>query len=55
MNGENLYSLIHKLTGIEQKQFRLTHGYREIYPTNQMYYWKQEDTIMIKLRILGGG
>ena len=30
-------------------------GYKEIYPTDQAYYWKQEELIVTKLRLLGGG
>ena len=30
-------------------------GYKEIYPTDQTYYWKQEELIVTKLRILGCG
>ena len=55
MNEEALYKLIYQWMGIDRKHLRIMSGYKEIYPTDQAYYWKQEELIITKLRILGGG
>ena len=36
------------------KSLRLTCGSKEIHPCNELWQWKGEETILIKMRLLGG-
>ena len=54
MTGTKIFDLIVRDTGINKEHLRITSGYKEINPNNQTYKFNNEESLLIKLRLLGG-
>ena len=54
-NGNTIYELVYKYTGLDHKHIRITKGYKEVRTSNEPVECKQGDKIEVKIRILGGG
>ena len=54
MTGARIFDLLSRGTGIDKEHLRITSGYKEIIFCNKTYEFNNEETLMIKLRLLGG-
>ena len=54
MTGARIFDLLSRDTGIDKEHLRITSGYKEIIYCNKTYEFNNEETLMIKLRLLGG-
>ena len=54
MTGTEIFDLIERNTRIDKEHLRITSGYKELKPYNQTYKFNNEESLLIKLRLLGG-
>ena len=54
IEGKALWTVINNALEINNKDFRLNYGSKEIYPSQQLWNFKEGDVIQLKLRLLGG-
>ena len=54
MTGAEIFELLSRETGIEKEHLRITSGCKEITFRNKTYEFNSEETLLIKLRLLGG-
>ena len=54
MTGAKIFELLIRDTGIDKGHLRITSGYKEIIFCNKTYEFNKEETLLIKLRLLGG-
>ena len=54
MTGAKIFDLLIRDTGIDKDHLRITSGYKEIIFCNKTYEFNNEESLLIKLRLLGG-
>ena len=54
MTGAKIFDLLIRDTGIDKDHLRITNGYKEIIFCNKTYEFNNEESLLIKLRLLGG-
>ena len=54
MTGAKIFDLLIRDTGIDKDHLRITSGYKEIIFCDKTYEFTNEESLLIKLRLLGG-